>query len=137
MRYYAMAKFDLEMHGGAVGGSSNSGGYDVIQANFDATMLEVGLVHPVDGGHYITSWYHPVQGYDAGYYGYGWSESIAHDFKGEFTGSPGTYFDKPTGDRFAEDILKPGATVDGAAMVHKFLGREASSKPYMEFLGIA
>ena len=84
MRYYAMAKFDLEMHGGPVGGTGNSGGYDAIQANYDATMLEVGLVHPVDGGHYITSWYHPVQGYDAGYYGYGWSESIAHDFKGAF-----------------------------------------------------
>ena len=58
-----MAKFRLQDFGLGVNGFNN-----IIELFYD-TMSTTGMVEPVPGGHYITSWYHPVQGYDVGYYG--------------------------------------------------------------------
>ena len=46
-------------------------GADAVVATFYRVMEKTELVRSVPGGHFLTLWYHPVQGYDVGYYGYG------------------------------------------------------------------
>ena len=45
---------------------------------------EVGLVKAVGGTDPWTVWYHPVMGYDAGYYSYAWCDAVAADLAEHF-----------------------------------------------------
>ena len=56
---------------------------------------------------YLRTWYHMVQGYDVGYYGYGWSEAYGLDIFHEFKAKGGC-FDSTLGVRYREAILRPG-----------------------------
>ena len=53
---------------------------------------------------------HIMGGYDAGYYGYLWSEVIAEDFFGEF--KKNGIFNPETGLKFRREILEKGGTLD-------------------------
>lgn len=73
-------------------------------------------------------------GYDAAYYGYQWARSLAFDlltrFKTEGLMNPQTARD------YRRCILEPGATLDAAALVTRFLGRAPNAEAYKRFLGI-
>eukprot|EP00040_Diaphanoeca_grandis_P024012 m.131412 g.131412 ORF g.131412 m.131412 type:complete len:746 (+) comp29545_c0_seq1:104-2341(+) len=135
LRYFAMAKADVTMHKANACGDGKDAAKLV--KVFDDVLLEDGLVTGVEGGHYITSWYHPVQGYDVGYYGYGWSEAFAADMFTVFQAAPHGCFDKEQGRRYRDSILAPGATIDGAKMLETFLGRQPSNAPFLKSLGIS
>ena len=73
-------------------------------------------------------------GYDAGYYGYLWSEVIAEDFFGEF--KKNGIFNSETGLKFRREILEKGGTLDEEEMVKNFLGRPAQSEPFLQSIGL-
>lgn len=77
---------------------------------------------------------HIMGGYDAGYYGYLWSEVIAEDFFGEFTKNG--IFNPETGLKFRREILEKGGTLDEEKMVENFLGRPADNKPFLKSIGL-
>lgn len=77
---------------------------------------------------------HIMGGYDAGYYGYLWSEVIAEDFFGEF--KKNGIFNPETGLKFRREILEKGGTLDEEKMVENFLGRPADSKPFLKSIGL-
>jgi len=77
------------------------------------------------------SWYHLCMGYDAGYYGYMWSEVYAHDLFSVFMKSPKKCFDSETGTRMRKLILEQSARKDGFEMLKEFLGREPNLEAYM------
>ena len=77
---------------------------------------------------------HIMGGYDAGYYGYLWSEVIAEDFFGEF--KKHGIFNPETGLKFRREILEKGGTLDEEKMVENFLGRPADNKPFLESIGL-
>lgn len=77
---------------------------------------------------------HIMGGYDAGYYGYLWSEVIAEDFFGEF--KKNGIFNLETGLKFRREILEKGGTLDEEKMVENFLGRPADNKPFLKSIGL-
>ena len=77
---------------------------------------------------------HIMGGYDAGYYGYLWSEVIAEDFFGEF--KKNGIFNPETGLKFRREILEKGGTLDEEKMVENFLGRPADNNPFLKSIGL-
>lgn len=135
LRYFSMAKADVLFHQDTDFGLGQSGANSIVNLFYEV-MEKTGLVKAVPEGHYITSWYHPVQGYDAGYYGYGWSEAFSHDMFKHFKEAPQGCFDKHEGRRYRDTILTPGATLSGSEMLQNFLGRAPTNGPFLASLGI-
>ena len=77
---------------------------------------------------------HLMGGYDAGYYGYLWSEVIAEDFFGEFAKTG--LRNAQTGLKFRKEILERGGTLDEEEMVENFLGRKVSNEPFLKSIGL-
>eukprot|EP01064_Diplonema_japonicum_P012038 TRINITY_DN19511_c0_g1_i1.p1 TRINITY_DN19511_c0_g1~~TRINITY_DN19511_c0_g1_i1.p1 ORF type:complete len:653 (+),score=199.56 TRINITY_DN19511_c0_g1_i1:31-1989(+) len=125
-RYYAMSVADLRMH---------ASGLADAQKIYADTMKELIGVELQAGTNPSASWYHPVIGYDAGYYGYGWAEVYAQDLFTEF--KKRGLFDKETGRKLRRTILAPCATRSAPAMLQDFLGRAPSNEAYCAELGIA
>ena len=77
---------------------------------------------------------HIMGGYDAGYYGYLWSEVIAEDFFSEF--EKNGVFNPQTGLKFRREILEKGGTVEEEQMVQNFLGRQEDITPFLKSIGL-
>jgi len=84
---------------------------------------------------FVAYWGHLV-GYDAGYYGYAWADSIAADMATVFEKAPNRFLDKNAGMKLRQEIYAPGGSRDIDVSIRKFLGRERSIKPYLKTLGI-
>lgn len=77
---------------------------------------------------------HIMGGYDAGYYGYLWSEVIAEDFFSEF--EKNGVFNPEIGLKYRREILEKGGTEDEEKLVENFLGRPADNGPFLKSLGL-
>ena len=73
-------------------------------------------------------------GYDAGYYGYLWSEVFSADMFTIF--KKGGLFSPEIGARYRECILEPGGTVDGLRMITNFLQRDLDPDAYLVSQGL-
>ena len=126
-RFISMAMYDLLVH--------SSGGplyeYNGRQ-DLDAKELYNEMTKDMSGIDYIehafpvASWFHPMMGYDAGYFGYLWSEAFAADLFAEFENSKVGILDESLGKKYRECILSPCATIAGDSMLENFLGRKPS-----------
>ena len=77
-----------------------------------------------------------LMGYDAGYYGYAWADSISADMATVFENAPDRYFDSTAGLRLRREIYEVGDSRDVSESIEKFLGRPRSLKPFLQDLGI-
>ena len=77
---------------------------------------------------------HIMGGYDAGYYGYLWSEVIAEDFFSEF--EKHGIFNQELGMKLRREVLEKGATLDETEMVKNFLGRKEEIGPFLQSIGL-
>lgn len=78
---------------------------------------------------------HFIGGYDAGYYGYLWSEVFSADmFHSFFKQNP---MDGEQGRRYRKTVLEKGGSRDEMAFLTEFLGREPSSEAFYRELGLA
>jgi thimet oligopeptidase len=95
---------------------------------------EVALLPFHEGTFYPASFGHLLGGYDAGYYGYLWSEVYGDDmfsrFEDEGITSP------EVGMRYRHTILERGGTRDGMDLLRDFLGREPNNQAFLHNLGI-
>ncbi len=151
-RFLAFAYFDMVIHGTPLpaGGSGKEAGGDGARGNGgsfafgDRTGLsyrelwahlhrQVWGFAPQDDTHYFTSWYHLAIGYDAGYYGYLWSEVFAYDV---LTAFDGLRVDSPemaeVGMRYRRRMLEPCASQSGMEMIRNFLGREPNDAAFVD-----
>ncbi len=117
---------DLNLH-------MQSGYQDVTEVCNDA-LAEVFLAPPA-GTNFAAYWGH-LTGYDAGYYGYAWADSIAADMASVFEKSPGGLMDKNIGMRLREEIYATGGSREIDISIKAFLQRERSIQPFLEGLGI-
>ncbi len=90
---------------------------------------------PPPGGAFVAGFGH-LNGYDAGYYGYAWSDAIVADLDTVFGGSSRARRDPALGRRLREEILEVGDSRDPVQSVERFLGRPRSLAPFLESLGI-
>lgn len=89
---------------------------------------------PADGQMFPASFGHLMGGYDAGYYGYLWSEVYAQDMFAQF---PKNNLSSPeVGLRYRQVILESGNMQEADVLLKKFLGREPSSNSFFKKLGL-
>lgn len=91
-------------------------------------------LEPVPGTHFAATFGHLLGGYDAGYYGYLWSEVFAADMFTRFAKEG--VLDPALGKRYRETILAKGRSVEPDALLEEFLGRKASDAAFLEKLGV-
>jgi Zn-dependent oligopeptidase len=106
-------QIDLGIHDGQ--------GEQDLDAALRRAYVHTGMPYP-DGTFLLSGFGHPMGGYDAGYYGYLWSEVIGDDlfsrFEREGVTSPAVGAD------YRREILEKNGSRPAAELVHNFLGRD-------------
>ena len=125
LRQVFFGKFDMTIHSGTV---SSTG------ALWTELREAVSLIPNSSGGNGAASFGHIMGGYDAGYYGYLWSEVFSADMFTIF--KKGGLFSPEIGARYRECILEPGGTVDGLRMITNFLQRDLDPDAYLVSQGL-
>lgn len=97
-------------------------------------------LHPVTGfpcldDTYFQAGFGHLFGYDAGYYGYLWSQVFGDDMFTRF--EQAGILDRATGMDYRRTILERGGSLDGARLVHSFLGREPTMDAFLREIGVA
>lgn len=126
LRLIAMGMIDMRYHTGR----------DGIDANlvYKRTMKKIALVGPPEDSHPEASFGHIMGGgYTASYYSYIWAEVVAADIFGAFKASG--VLDRHMGELYRDLILAPGASLDEAGQIEKFLGRPFSEATFLESVG--
>ena len=125
--YWAMSMFDLAVHGSTTTSSLEKNDDDDEFEHvkmYKEYMKKYARRSSVLGSDPVASWYHPAIGYDAGYYGYGWSEVYALDLFDKFRHVG--VLNQSAGYLLRQKILSPCASKSGMDMLKSFLGREPS-----------
>jgi thimet oligopeptidase len=93
-------------------------------------------VDAIEGGHAAASFSHMMDGgYDAGYYGYLWSEVYAADMFSVFQHSDP--LDRKTGDRYRRTNLERGNMEDAQNLLARFLGRPSNNEAFLKKLHVS
>ncbi|MGA7269945.1 MAG: M3 family metallopeptidase [Acidimicrobiia bacterium] len=127
LRQLQFGKLDLALHGP---GAARA---DLDQIHRSTT--EVALLPLHEGTFFPASFGHLLSGYDAGYYGYLWSEVYGDDMFSRFELEGVT--DPAVGAEYRAKILEAGGTRDGMDLLRDFLGREPSNEAFLRKLGLA
>ena len=88
---------------------------------------------PLPGSLFPAGFGHLMGGYDAGYYGYLWSEVYAQDMFSLFPAEDLT--NKQLGHRYRETILAQGNMKEPIELLKAFLGRAPSTDAFFKMLG--
>ena len=134
MKYLAMALYDLKVHSGPGPYMFEENEYDAVSL-YNIMIKRYTGVSTLAGSFAAASWFHLLMGYDAGYYGYIYSEAIAADLFSKFeelSVDEKSIIDANLGRQYRDMILSPCATLDGERMVVNFLGRESSKDAFLQ-----
>jgi len=123
----ALALTDLRLHKGELTETPAT----VMQKAFTEVFLPL-----PENTDYAASFGHIMGGYDAGYYGYAWSEVISADMFSPFKANPTGVLDPRLGMRLRNEIYSVGGSKNADESVKAFLGRPYSIKPFLEKFGI-
>ncbi|XP_023238829.1 thimet oligopeptidase-like [Centruroides sculpturatus] len=103
---------------------------DTRQIYHDLSCSLLGIP-PTEGTNFAANFGHLVDGYDAGYYSYLWSEVYSMDMFFSRFKSEGI-MNYQTGKDYRNKILAPGGTKDGFDMLRDFLGREPNDEAFLK-----
>lgn len=120
------ALFDMTIHSGQ--GDSD------VTTTYDNLYRQIVGQEPIAGGHFAGTFGHLMGGYDAGYYGYLWSEVYAQDMFTIFQAD--SLLSPAVGARYRQDILERGGMTDALTNLKDFLGRDPSPDAFFKKLGI-
>ncbi len=118
--------FDLSLHSDRAGGSPND--------LYEQLYREITGGEPIQGGKFPASFGHLMGGYDAGYYGYLWSEVFAQDMFSKFPAQ--NLADNKTGELYRKLILEQGNMKEPLDLLREFLGRDPKPDAFFKKLGI-
>jgi thimet oligopeptidase len=128
-RQIALALSDLKLHAARTGDTPKDG-----RAILNTAYGEVFIELPPEG-HLGAYWGH-LTGYDAGYYGYLWSEAIAADMASVFESAPGRFLDATVGRRLRDEVYAVGGSRDAEESIRRFLLRDRSNEPFLKSVGL-
>ena len=123
-RQLVLALTDMDYH-------TSAGPVDTA-AVYSRRYRELIGVAPIEGGHFPASFGHLMGGYDAGYYGYLWSEVFSLDMYTQFQKTD--VFSADTGGRYRRFILEKGDMEDPQDLLTQFLGRAPNSEAFFKKL---
>ena len=123
-RQMFFARLDFAIHSPGFDGDSTK----AVREFYPTT----GFPYP-EGTHFQSGFGH-LFGYDAGYYGYMWSEVFGHDMFTRFEAAG--VLDPATGRDYRKKMLERGGSVDGDVLVREFLGREPNSDAFLREIGL-
>jgi thimet oligopeptidase len=125
LRQLTFATLDLEYH--------TSPTVDTT-AVYKRLSKEIMMIPIQDGTMPQASFGHLMGGYDAGYYGYLWSEVYAQDMFTRFE-KEGLLNEK-TGADYRKWVLEPGGEEEPFSLVRGFLGREPNETAFLKSIGL-
>ncbi len=125
-RQMALALADLRIHVSEAGADA---GEVCNAANAEA------LFTPPANTNFAAYWGH-LTGYDAGYYGYGWADSIAADMATVFENAPDRFLDKEVGMRLRNEIYSVGGSRPVQESIKNFLQRAPSNAAFLKTVGL-
>ena len=99
-----------------------------------ARSSEVSLFPAQADTFYPASFGHLLGGYDAGYYGYLWSEVYGDDMWSRFENEGVT--NPAVGADYRREVLEKGGSRDGIEHLRAFLGREPNNEAFLRKLGM-
>ncbi len=120
------ALYDMTLH-------THDGSLDVNE-NFLRLYKEIIGQEPLAGSNFPAAFGHLMGGYDAGYYGYLWSEVYAQDMFSKFPKDDLT--NAEVGKRYRQVILEQGNMRPALDILKEFLGREPSKDAFFESIGL-
>jgi len=124
LRQLFFATLDMAYHSPGFDGDTT----ETLKALHDITGF------PYTPGTHFQSGFGHLFGYDAGYYGYLWSQVFGDDMYTRFEAT--SPMDTETGLHYRHTILERGGTVDGDQLVRDFLGREPNNEAFLRGLGL-
>ncbi len=98
---------------------------------YNDIFSQIRMLEPIKGTRPEASYDHIMNGYDAGYYGYLWSEVYAMDM---FTKFEDQLLSTNIGREYRTTILEQGGSQDPMDLVSKFLGRLPNSTAFLNLL---
>ncbi len=128
-RQLAFGKMDLMMHQNAK--SQDEGIVDFTNGVLKEVYLDFG-----EETGFINNFGHLFGGYDAGYYGYAWADSLAADLASKFEQSSLGFLDKEIGMKLREEIYQVGSSQDINKSIVNYLDRAPQSDAFMRKLGL-
>lgn len=112
-------------------------------SNFDVDEFEKQLaqdigLNPEIGYRYRTTYFNHIfsSGYNAGYYGYLWSEVLDRDLFSFFEASPAGVFDRELATKFKETFLEKGGSEEPMVLYKQFAGREPDNSAFLRGRGL-
>jgi len=125
LRQASFATLDMEYHTLAPADSTEV---------YARAMRDVMGIPIQEGTYPEASFGHLMGGYDAGYYGYLYSEVYAADMYTRFAANG--LMDQTTGRAYRDLILSPGGTQSPFSLITKFLGREPTNDAFLKSIGL-
>jgi thimet oligopeptidase len=125
-RQLFLGLFDFNIH-------TSIGPVDVTKA-YEDVHEKISGIKAIPGGHFAAGFTHMMGGYDAGYYGYLWSEVYAQDMFTRF--DEGKLLDADTGYKYRTTILEKGNMEDPLKLITEFIGRKPNQNAFFKRLGI-
>jgi thimet oligopeptidase len=125
LRQLFFAQFDMTLHTGSHASTTE------IYRNM---MRDIALIAVPEGTMPEASFGHLMGGYDAGYYGYLWSEVFATDMFTRFEKEG--LLNRQTGEDYLNWILRPGGEAEPAELIRGFLGREPNEQAFLKSIGL-
>jgi len=96
---------------------------------------ELTTIDPLPNTHFPATFGHLMGGYDAGYYGYLWSEVFAEDMFTQF--EKAGLLNSSMGRNYRTIILEQGDVYPADKLLEKFLKRKPNNKAFFKRLGIS
>lgn len=127
LRQIFFASFDMQLHGKEE--------HDVHEL-WHRLRPEITLIPSNTDTFPYSTFGHIMGGYDAGYYGYLWSQVFSADmFHSRFKGKH-DLLGGAAGIDYKTKVLGPGGSKDGLDLLRDFLGREPTPDAFLKSLGI-
>jgi thimet oligopeptidase len=131
LRQLFFSKFDMYIHSAEYQSSS-----EPVDKVYQRMRGEISLISQPDESNPIASFGHMMGGYDAGYYGYLYSQVFSADmFVSRFRKEG--LLNEACGRDYREKILQPSGSRSGSECLISFLGREPTNEAFLESIGLS